>query len=144
MEIVDILTGSIVLFLVLGIGVGTLVWAYVGSGSTSVVFPQPVPLPEATEDDRVDEAIAREFLAGTEAYEAKKYDRAVENFSTCIERSGQFAQAYHNRGLALANLCRDREAAANLVKAGECYAEGNNEGGVRQIRQNLETLQARI
>ena len=146
MEIADILIGSIVLVLVLGIGMGTMIWAYVGSGSTSIVFPDPLPIPDRENNspgDALDATVATQFDRGTNAYKQQKFDRAIEDFSTCIALMGSLAEAYHNRGLAFANLYQDREAVENLVKAGELYAEANNEGGIRRIRPDLEVLQAR-
>ena len=146
MEIADILIGSIVLLLVLGIGVGTMTWAYVGSGSTSILFPDPLPVRDrenSSPGDTIDVTVVSQFHRGMNAYKQQKYRQAIEDFSTCIDRMGSLAEAYHNRGLAFANLYQDREAVENLVKAGELYAEGNNEGGIRRIRQDLEVLQAR-
>lgn len=149
MEIVDILVGFIVLLLVLGIGLGTMIWAYVGSGSTDILFPDPMSVLDRENGspldglDGMEATVTTTFDRGTNAYKQKKYRQAIEDFSTCIDRVGSLAEAYHNRGLAFANLCQDREAVENLVKAGELYAEGNYEPGLRQIRQHLEVLQTR-
>ncbi|MBE9040627.1 hypothetical protein IQ235_07515 [Oscillatoriales cyanobacterium LEGE 11467] len=146
MEIADILIGFIVLLLVLGIGLGTMIWAYVGSGSTSILFPDPISILDRKNGpslDSMEEIATTTFNRGTDAYKQKKYRQAIEDFTACIDRMSSLAEAYHNRGLAFANLYQDREAVENLVKAGELYAEGNYEPGLRQIRQHLEILQTR-
>jgi hypothetical protein len=53
------------------------------------------------------------------------------------------AVAYHNRGLAFANLRQDDESVANLLQAAELYLQEGNQPAIAIVKKNLELLKAR-
>ena len=122
-----------------GFGIGTMIWAYKGSGSTAVLFPKAIAAPSFPSDAA---SLSDLFKQGYDAYTRGKYRQAIEKFNEAIGLA-PIAQAYHNRGLAFANLRQDDDAAINLVRAGEIYAQQENEAGIATVKQNLLALKAR-
>lgn len=143
MELANLLTALIVFAAVFGIGAGAMIYAYIGSGSISVLFKDPIQLPSSLppEDPRTP-AIA-DFQAGYDAYQNGNYRQAVEKFSSCLKKIPGFAQAYHNRGLAFANLRQDDNAVRDLLRADEFYMQNGDREGVATIKQHLEAIKAR-
>jgi tetratricopeptide (TPR) repeat protein len=137
METVNLVAVVGVVAIVAGFGIGSMVWAYVGSGSRQVLFPEPIvielPETEAT----------KAFQQGCLAYQSGRYQAAIDPFNQAIQLDPTFAEAFHNRGLTWANLRRDDDATINLVKASELYLERGDRASVSVIKQNLEALKAR-
>lgn len=138
METVNLLAVLGVVTIVAGFGIGSMVWAYVGSGSRQVLFQSPVlvELLPATEASAA-------FQQGCLAYQAGRYQAAIDQFNQAIQLNPTFAEAFHNRGLTWANLRRDDDATINLVKASELYLERGDRASVSIVKQNLEALKAR-
>lgn len=122
---------------------GVMLWAYRGSGSTAVLFPEAVPLTSALASDRAGNKARDYFQQGCEAFERGKYRQACDRFTRAIEQLDNLPEAYHNRGLAWANLRQDDDAAVNLLRASELYGEGENLAATAQIKQQLEAIKAR-
>ena len=142
MEFVRVLIGAIAIAAVIGIGVGAMLRAYIGAGSVSVLFPEPIPAPREPPADGEAEAVEY-FERGIEAYRSGNYRQALARFNRAIQLASNFAEAYHNRGLTFANLLQDNEAAKNLVSASELYAQQGKEEAIAIVKQNLETLKSR-
>jgi tetratricopeptide (TPR) repeat protein len=143
MEITNFIALSIIVVTVLGIGLGTMVWAYLGKGSISVLFKEPVlSSPEFPATDAGSKASVY-FKQGIEAYQSGNYRQAKDKFSSAIQKVSSLAEAYHNRGLAFANLRSDDEAVANLISASELYQKQGNGLGIDIIKQNLAALKQR-
>lgn len=124
--------------LVATIGLGAMIWAYKGAGSVAVLFKEPLnPSPIPTDAGG---EVAELFQQGIEAYQSGAYRRAVDHFSAAIQKDDTFAEAYHNRGLALANLRQDAEAVRNLMKAGDLYLEQGNQDAIVLLKQHLEVM----
>ena len=124
---------------VAGIGVGSMVWAYVGAGSRAVLFKEPIAY---VVSDPKNEAL-QPFQQGVVAFREGRYPVAIEQFTQAIQLAPTFAEVYHDRGLAFANLRRDDDATFNLVKASELYLERGDRDSVTIVKQNLEALKAR-
>jgi len=143
MEQVNLIALCIAIAVVLGIGVGVMTWAYVGKGSISVLFKEPIDsLPQLTATAAGNKA-AVYFQQGIDAYQSGKYRQAVEQFNQAIQLVSSLAEAYHNRGLAFANLRSDSDAVANLLKASELYQEQGKGDAIALIKQNLQALKQR-
>ncbi|TVR05843.1 MAG: hypothetical protein EA395_15085 [Phormidium sp. GEM2.Bin31] len=113
---------------------GVMVWAYVGRGSQSILFPEPVPskTPEA-----------KAFQSGCDAFKQGQYAAAIAAFETELRSHPKHPEAYHNRGLAFANLRQDDKAVENLLKASQEYAEADRPDALALLRDQLEALKAR-
>lgn len=139
METANLLTVLTATTLVAGIGIGSMIWAYVGAGSVVVLFQDPIsPSSQTSADDS-----AKAFQQGCLAYKAGQYRAAIEHFNQVIQLNATFAEAFHNRGLAFANLRRDDDATRNLLKASELYLERGDRSSMTVIKQNLEALKQR-
>ena len=143
MEIANFLTWFIVIAIVAGVALGAMTYAYIGSGSTEVLFKDPVLLPPALPLGDAGNKASALFQQGYDAFQAGNYRQAVDKFSKTIQMVSTFAEAYHNRGLAFANLRQDDDSVLNLVKAGEFYLQQGNQEAIAIIKQNLEALKAR-
>lgn len=143
MEITNFIALSLIVAAVLGIGLGTMTWAYFGKGSISVLFKEPIlTSPEFPATDAGSKASVY-FQQGIEAYQSGNYRKAKDKFSSAIQQMSTLAEAYHNRGLAFANLRSDDEAVANLIGASELYQQQGNGFAIDLIKQNLEALKQR-
>lgn len=143
MEITNFLTWSIVIAAIAAFGLGSMIWAYVGPGSRAIIFENPISTPPSLPPSDEAAKLADFFRQGHDAYQAGKHRQAIDKFSQAIQLAPTFAQAYHNRGLAWANLRQDDNAVANLVRAGEIYAQQGNEEGITIVKENLLALKAR-
>ena len=131
-----IFVGAIAAFAII-----TMSQAYVGSGSLALVFAEPVALANASaESSAQTNAEIALFQQGSTAFQAGNYRQAADRFATLLQRHPNLAEAYHNRGRAIANLRSDNEAASTLVKAGELYLQQDNTAGYEQVKRDLQQL----
>ncbi|MBI4781083.1 MAG: hypothetical protein HY785_07130 [Oscillatoriophycideae cyanobacterium NC_groundwater_1537_Pr4_S-0.65um_50_18] len=136
-----IFVGAIAAFAII-----TMSQAYVGSGSLALVFSEPIALADASEESASAASSAPAtpeialFKQGSIAFQAGNYRQAADRFATLLQRHPHVAEAYHNRGRAIANLRSDNEAASTLVKAGELYLQQDNTAGYEQVKQDLQQL----
>lgn len=133
MEIQQFL-GFFLLLAVAIAGMGVMVWAYAGSGSRAVLFVTPI---------RAQEELGEAFDAGCQAFTAGDYAQAIAAFERDLRSHPNHAEAYHNRGLAFANLRQDDKAVENLLKASQGYAEADRPDALEQLRSQLQALKAR-
>jgi tetratricopeptide (TPR) repeat protein len=138
METVNLLAVLSVVTIVSGVGIGSMVWAYVGAGSQEVLFKDPILV-----DLLPTTAAINALQQGCLEYQAGQYQRAIDSFNQAILLDPTCAEAFHNRGLSWANLRRDDDATLNLVKASELYLARGDRPSVDLIKQNLTALKAR-
>ena len=143
MEQINLLAVCIIIVTVLTIGFGSMTWAYLGKGSISVLFQEPISSLTKLPATPAGNQASIYFQQGIDAYNSGKYRRAIERFNQAIQEVSSFAEAYHNRGLAFANLRSDDEAVANLIKASELYHAQDQDETIFIIKQNLEDLKKR-
>ncbi|MDY7013116.1 MAG: hypothetical protein SVX43_05850 [Cyanobacteriota bacterium] len=142
-ELSHFVAWAIAIATVAGVGSVAMVWAYVGSGSTAILFEKTVPLSSSLPEGSVGDRAQAEFSKGCEAFEREKFRQASDRFTRALQSVEAFPEAYHNRGLARANLRQDNEAAIDLAQAGEGYAQQDNPAAIAQIKTQLEAIQAR-
>ncbi|MGB3401950.1 MAG: hypothetical protein WBA77_04605 [Microcoleaceae cyanobacterium] len=143
MENADFLTWLILIGTIASIGIGSMVYAYKGQGSVSVLFDEPLPLPTSLPDSDSGTEAAVQFQEGKDAYQAGQYRKAIDYFTQAIEQEASLAQAYHNRGLAYANLLQDDDSVVNLLNASELYAQQDNQDALRLLKQHLLSIKER-
>ncbi len=139
MEIINFLAWFSIVAIALGGGVGVMVWAYQGSGSKAVLFTDAVLM----SPDLRKQGAASMFHQGYDAFQVGKYQSALALFTEVIEMVPQCPEAYHNRGLILANLLKDNQAVKDLAQAAELYAERENGTAISIIRSQLEQIKTR-
>ncbi|MGB3264689.1 MAG: hypothetical protein WBA89_12135 [Microcoleus sp.] len=143
MELTNFIALSVIVALVLGVGLGTMTWAYFGKGSISVLFKEPIlNSPDFPATDGGSKASVY-FQQGIEAYQSGNYRQAQDKFTSAIQQVSTLAEAYHNRGLVFANLRSDDEAVADLIRASELYQQQGNGSAIDTIKQNLAALKQR-
>jgi tetratricopeptide (TPR) repeat protein len=124
------------------IALSSMIWAYLGSGSRRIRFPDPILVPETLPVPTLNPEAATLFQQSIEAYQAQQYRQAADRLMTALRLDPDFAEAHHNRGRAIANLRQDNEAASCLLRAGECYLQQENTASYEQVKQDLQTLKA--
>ncbi len=143
METTDFLAWLILIGTVAVIGIGTMTYAYQGQGSISVLFDQPLPLPASLPDSDSGTEASAQFQEGYNAYKAGQYRKAIDYFTQAIAQESSLAQAYHNRGLAYANLRQDDDSVVNLLSASELYSQQDNKEALLLLKEHLQALKAR-
>ncbi len=143
MELVNFFTWFIFIAAVVGVGFGVMTNAYIGSGSILVLFRDPIKAPALLQNSDTDNKTAVYFQQGYDAYLTGNYRQAIDRFNSAIQQVSTLAEAYHNRGLALANLRQDADAARDIAQAGELYLQQGNKEAIATIKANLEALKAR-
>jgi tetratricopeptide (TPR) repeat protein len=126
--------------LIAGIGLSAMVSAYWGQGSVEVVFAEPVAAVEAEPIPTLNPKAADCFQQACVAYQSGQYRQAVADLSQAIQLDAEFAEAYHNRGRATANLRRVTDAIPDLLKASELYLQQGETAQAEQIKQDLMRL----
>jgi tetratricopeptide (TPR) repeat protein len=130
-----------VVLLIVGIGLTSMISAYWGQESVTVIFPEPLTRPADAPLPTLQPEAAEAFEQGCLAYQASQYRRAVDEFTKALQQDSTFAEAYHNRGRVIANLRRIPEGVADLVKASELYLQQGNSSELAQLKQDLALLQ---
>ena len=114
-----------------------MVRAY-GPGRQAPPFAAAIALVES-ERTEPPEAIAC-FQSGYAAFQTQRYSQAVDAFTQALQQSPEFAEAFHNRGRALANLKQQPQAVRSLLQACDAYALNDNPDGLAQVKQDLGRL----
>lgn len=143
MDIANFLIWLVLILTVAGVGIGFMVYAYVGSGSLSVLFPEPMVLPSSLPDSNEGTEAAVYFQNGYNAYKSGNYRQAIAQFTQALQQIPTLAEAYHNRGLAYANLRQDDDSVINLLTSTDLYAQQENGEALILIKQQLEAIRAR-
>jgi tetratricopeptide (TPR) repeat protein len=132
--------------LVGGFGLVTLLRAYLGNGDKPT-FTQAVAVTSPPETlsppDPADREIALKALQkGNDAFNSGRYRWAADQYAQALQAMPNWAEAYHNRGLAVANLGQTGDAAQDLAKAAGLYLDANNTAGADLVRAQLQQLKA--
>ena len=86
---------------------------------------------------------AREAFVGAVAtYKAGDYRGAIEQFAEVIEAEKGCAEAWHNAGLAYANVGDNNKAVRSFLKASAAYDKQGTKAGLDRVKQNMQTLKA--
>ena len=130
-----------------------LIWASVvlgiagfAMGSMISAFRQPIkqaPFPDAVIDQPsipLAQASLSTFCGAVGTYKAGDYRGAIEQFTQVIEETPNCAEAWHNVGLAYANVGDNNKAVRSLLKAGDAYDKQATKSGIDRLKQDLKTL----
>jgi tetratricopeptide (TPR) repeat protein len=135
-----------VITLVGGLGMVFLLRAYRGNGSQTPRFDQPLPAAQPTTQPPAGtadlELAAKVFAEGNAAFGVGRYRWAADQYTQALQVAPNWAEAYHHRGLAVANLGQTGDAAQDLAKAANLYLDGDNLAGLELVRQQLQQLKA--
>jgi hypothetical protein len=128
-----------VVLAILGFGMGVMVWAYRRPLGNSALFPTPVMDLSAPISD---EARAQ-FEAGCTAFTQGRYPAAIDQFTAVMTAESTCAEAFHNGGLAYANMGTDGMAVQALLKACDLYDQQGTKAGLDLVKQQLEQIAGR-
>ncbi|MEL6603224.1 MAG: tetratricopeptide repeat protein [Cyanobacteria bacterium J06614_10] len=106
---------------------------------TEIPFPNSVI--EATSLPLSDSA-RQQFVAAVGTFKAGDYRGALDRLAQVAESEPNCAEAFHNLGLAYANLGDNDKALRSLLKASAAYDQQGTKAGVERIKQDLERLKA--
>ncbi|MFQ4134968.1 hypothetical protein PGN35_001485 [Nodosilinea sp. PGN35] len=124
---------------VLGFGMGVMVWAYRRPLGNSALFPAPVmdlSMP-------IGDEARTQFEAGCAAFAQGRYPIAIDQFTAVMTAEPDCAEAFHNGGLAYANLGTDGLAVQALLKASDLYDRQGTKPGLDLVKQQLEQIAGR-
>jgi tetratricopeptide (TPR) repeat protein len=127
-----------VLIPVAGFGAGSMIWAYTGAGSVAVLFQEVISPPQELSPEAL-----QNFQVGIGAYLRRRYRSAIAAFTQVLRTDATCAAAYHNCGLALANLDQTDQATASLLKAAELYFDRGDGRSADLVKQHLIALKTR-
>ncbi|PZV06514.1 MAG: hypothetical protein DCF32_09625 [Leptolyngbya sp.] len=128
-----------VVLAVLGFGMGVMVWAYRRPLGNSALFPTPVmELSMPIGDDA-----RAQFESGCAAFAQGRYPAAIDQFTAVMTAEPNCAEAFHNGGLAYANMGTDGQAVQVLLKASELYDRQSTKPRLDLIKQQLEQIASR-
>jgi len=82
------------------------------------------------------------FISGVGTYKAGDYRKAKDQFTQVLEQEPNCAEAFHNLGLAYANIGDNDKALRSFLKASDAYDQQNTKEGLDLIKQHLQTLKA--
>ncbi|MBE9060727.1 tetratricopeptide repeat protein [cf. Phormidesmis sp. LEGE 11477] len=82
------------------------------------------------------------YIAAVGTYRAGDYRGAIEQFTELLNQEPNCAEAFHNLGLAYANVGDNNKAVRSLLKAGDAYDQQGTKEGLEQIKQTLEKLKS--
>lgn len=137
----DILNFAVWAVVVLGLG---------GFAIASMIsaFRKPVnqtPFPSTTLKEAsipLSGTAASAFIAAAGTYNAGDYRKAIEQLTPVVEQEPNCAEAWHNIGLAYANVGDNNKAVRSLLKASDAYDKQGTKEGIERIKQDLETLKS--
>ncbi len=132
-----------------------LIWAAVVVGATGFAlssmvsaYRKPitqVPFPESV-IERPSLVMGSEALTtyagAVGTYKSGDYRGAIEQFTAVLAQEPKCAEAFHNLGLAYANIGDNDKALRSLLKAGDAYDQQETKDGIDRIKQELEVLKA--
>ena len=136
METPNLLIWAAVILGIAGFAVGAMVNAYLKPIARA-------PFPDAAIDRPsipLSEAALTTFVGAVGTYKAGDYRGAVEQFAQVAAQQPTCAEAWHNLGLAYANVGDNDKAVRSLLKASDAYDKQATKAGLDRIKQDLERL----
>ena len=82
------------------------------------------------------------FVSAASTFDAGDYRKALDQLTQVIEQEPNCAEAWHNIGLAYANVGDNNKAVRSFLKAGDAYDKQGTQAGIARVKQDLETLKA--
>ncbi|MGB3136135.1 MAG: hypothetical protein WBG38_16660 [Nodosilinea sp.] len=128
-----------VVLTILGFGMGSMVWAYRRPLGNSALFPAPI----ADLSTPVAGDARTQFESGCAVFAQGRYLDAIDEFRAVMEAEPNCAEAFHNGGLAYANMGTDGPAVQALLKASELYDRQGTKAGLDLVKQQLEQIAGR-
>lgn len=129
------------------------IWATIVIGATSFAvismvsaYRQPItqaPFPDSVLDQpslAISNTALTQFVGAVGTYKAGDYRGAIDQFTEVLNQEPSCAEAFHNLGLAYANIGDNDKALRSLLKASDAYDKQDTKAGLNRIKQDLKTL----
>ena len=129
----------LVLGLVASLFVGSMVWAYKGTGSINVVFLEVMPVPS-----ELSKEVRSLFQHGVGQYCRGQYRSSANYFVQVLRVNPDLGVAYHNYALALANQREITKSTKAFIAAAERYTQVGDRLSVDLVKQHLRTLKRSV
>ena len=136
MEISNFIVWAVVVFGIAGFAITSMLSA----------FRKPIaetPFPDAVLDSPsipLSSSATSAFTGAVGTYKAGDYRGAIEQLTPVVESEPNCAEAWHNIGLAYANVGDNNKAVRSLLKASEAYDKQATKSGIDRIKQDLKLL----
>lgn len=88
----------------------------------------------------ISNAALADFTSAVSTFKATDYRGAIDQFTVVLDQEPNCAEAFHNLGLAYANIGDNDKALRSLLKASDAYDKQNTKSGLDRIKQDLQTL----
>ena len=82
------------------------------------------------------------FVGAVGTFKSGDYRSAKDQFTQVLATEPACAEAFHNLGLAYANIGDNDKALRSFLKAGDAYDKQETKAGLDRIKQDLETLKS--
>ena len=129
----------LVLGLVASLFVGSMVWAYKGTGSINVVFLEVMPVPS-----ELSKEVRSLFQHGVGQYCRGQYRSSANYFVQVLRVNPDLGVAYHNYALALANQREITKSTKAFIAAAERYIQVGDRLSADLVKQHLRTLKRSV
>lgn len=116
-----------------------MLWAYRRPFKNAILFPAAIQTSSVPLTTNV-EAL---FRKGCRRFAQGRFLPAIRCFTQVVEMGPKCTEAFHNLGLAYANLGNDDYAVQALLKANEFYDQQDSREGVVRILAEMEQLAGR-
>ena len=130
-----------------------LIWAAIVLSATSFAvismvnaYRKPIeqaPFPDTVIEDpsvAISNTALTTFVGAVGTYRAGDYRGAIDQFTEVLKQEPNCAEAFHNLGLAYANIGDNDKALRSFLKASDAYDKQDTKAGLDRIKQDLETL----
>jgi len=117
-------------------------------GSMISAFRKPInqtPFPDAALKESsipLSEPAASAFIAAAQTHQSGDYRKAIEQLTPVVVQEPNCAEAWHNIGLAYANVGDNNKAVRSLLKASDAYDKQGTKEGIKRIKNDLEILRS--
>ena len=136
MDITNFVVWAVVVLGIGGFAIGSMISAF-RKPITQTPFPDSViQSPSIPLSDSATTA----FIAAAQTHKAGDYRKAIEQLTPVVEQEPNCAEAWHNIGLAYANVGDNNKAIRSLLKASDAYDKQSTKEGIERIKQDLERL----
>lgn len=138
MENPNFLIWAVVVFGIAGFAIASMISAF---RTPIAVLPFPdtvIDMPAVP----LSEAVMADFTHSVATYKKGNYQGAIVQMMQVVEQAPSCAEAWHNIGLAYANIGDNDKAVRSFLKASDAYNQHKTQSGLERLKQDLALLKA--
>lgn len=138
MEMTNFAVWAVVVLGIGGFAIASMVSAFRKPISQTPFPNNPIQEPSIPLTD----SAASAFIAAAATHRAGDYRKAIEQLTPVVAQEPNCAEAWHNIGLAYANVGDNNKAVRSLLKASDAYDKQGTKAGIDRIKRDLEILKS--